>query len=377
MTMCCLMFESRVHKIDTRSNIREHGHDSSLKEITRRTSGRSISKFQISGPDINISSIMNRMDSRDTIPNFISIAPSVWELAPKSIRAPKSSLHKDVNVPALIVLCTWTGAHIRHIAKYTEKYESLFPSSIMMVITTTADDLCFRSSECKQERLVPAVKRISSHCSINPNGKNTGILLHVFSEGGSNKAVELAEAYHRITTTRLPVSAMCLDSTPGHPRYLRLCNALNKSLPQIPVLRHVGLLLGGIILAYFWILYTVFVGADHNVITRTRQRLQDPKNFKLETPRCYLFSEKDALIAAQDIRDHIQESMKKGTPVKDVFFEESGHVEHAKQDPQRYWGAVMATWNNSLRDIAARASQQPMSSFRLLASRKRRRARRR
>ncbi|KAH7382482.1 hypothetical protein DE146DRAFT_770547 [Phaeosphaeria sp. MPI-PUGE-AT-0046c] len=283
-----------------------------------------------------------------SLPGFALLGPSIYEYIPTSIHRSPYTVDKFDGEPSLILLCTWTGAQNRYIAKYTSKYQSLFPTSRIMVIATTAKDLCFRNSRRKQYYLKPAVERISSLEYLSACGNDAGTLMHVFSEGGSNKACELAEAYFTITGRRLPVSALCFDSTPGHPRYLRLCNALNKSLPQIPVLKHTGLLLGSVVLGAIWITYVGIKGYENNVITRTRQRLLDPVHWNLSSPRCYLYSINDQLIAWKDVNEHAELSMRMGFPVTEVLFEQSGHVGHARQDPELYWNAVMATWHSTI-----------------------------
>lgn len=57
-----------------------------------------------------------------------------------------------------------------------------------------------------------------------------------------------------------------------------------------------------------------------------------------------MYSQQDALIAWEDIKEHAGESMEYNVPVNEVLFEGSGHVGHARQEPQRYWDSVMATW---------------------------------
>ncbi|KAI4922129.1 hypothetical protein J4E90_000557 [Alternaria incomplexa] len=289
----------------------------------------------------------NHKTTNDTIPDFELIAPSIWVYDPQlSFRATPFSSQNGV-APSLILLCTWTGAQNRYIAKYTAEYRTLFPSSRIMVITTSAKDLCFRNSSRKQWRMRPAIEHISSYRYLAAQKFNSGILLHVFSEGGSNKACELAEAHYRFTETRLLVSALCLDSTPGHPRYLRLCEALNKSLPQIPVVRHIAILFVSVVLGCIWILYTGIKGYENNVISRTRKRINDPIYFDPTAPRCYLYSKSDTLIAWQDVYEHLEESACAGMPVTEVLFEKSGHVGHAKEEPRRYWDAVFATWQDA------------------------------
>lgn len=275
------------------------------------------------------------------IPGFTLISPSIWE------QQPTGFVHKisPENPPSLIIILPWTGAHGRHVSKYTEAYQVLFPSTPLLCITTSTKDICLRSSRRKQQRLRPAVEVIHNHDIYN--GGQTNILVHAFSEGGSNKAVELAEAYRKLTGARLPCSAICLDSTPGHPRYSRLCNAIKKSLPPIPILNCTGMLVGRALLGGIWILYEGFKGFENNVISRTRRRLQDPNHWDLSMPRCYLYSKGDELIAWQDIREHINEAAYYGASVTDVCFEDSAHCKHAAQYPDRYWGAVSSTWNQT------------------------------
>lgn len=171
--------------------------------------------------------------------------------------------------------------------------------------------------------------------------------MHVFSEGGSNKACELATVYQHSTGSRLPISALYLDSTPGHPRYLRLCSALAKSFPPIPVLKQLATIIAAVLLGTIWLLYHVFVGYANNPVSQSRKQLLDPKLFDLQVPRCYLYSKKDALIAWQDIYEHAGESMEHNGSVTEVLFEHSGHVDHAREEPNRYWDAITTVWRQS------------------------------
>ncbi|KAF2877539.1 hypothetical protein BDV95DRAFT_151289 [Massariosphaeria phaeospora] len=277
----------------------------------------------------------------DAIPGFSSVAPSIWEHIPPLPIDPLSE-KPEIRAPHLVLLFSWTGANVRYVRKYTDKYRSIFPATRILVISTSAKDLCFRSSANKQARLQPAIQRILSYEDVE------GILIHVFSEGGSNKAVELAEAYFNTTGNRLPCSALCLDSAPGHPRYLRLCNALRLSLPTHPILNCTGLVVGGVILGAIWFFYRGFKGSHNNVISKTRRRIVDPLAWDLAVPRCYLYSHTDALIASHDVQEHTREALEKGVPLMEVCFEKSAHCKHAAEDPGKYWDAVELTWRRAL-----------------------------
>jgi hypothetical protein len=312
-----------------------------------RTSSHPVGTVQLSPRETLLASfIMGKVDAAiDIVPNFTLLAPCIYEYTPPFVNR---LLPSSTDEPAAIILCTWTGAlQRRHVAKYTARYQSLFPSTPIIVIATTSRDFWFRDSRRKQQRLRSAVKRLYELGNANASGNPTGILMHVFSEGGSNKACELVETFHRITGNRLPISAMCLDSTPGHPHYSRLCNAMNKSLPATPVLRQTGIVVCGAVVGSVWMTYKVVKEWEDNIISTTRRRLLDPKYFDLTAPRCYLYSQEDALIAWQDVHEHAAESLRKDVPVKEIIFEGSGHVGHAKQDPEKYWDAVLATWRSA------------------------------
>jgi hypothetical protein len=241
---------------------------------------------------------------------------------------------------------TWTGAYGQHIAKYVSEYAIMFPTSRILIITTSAKDMVWRSSSQKRERLRPAIENILSLYGISQIRKG-GILLHIFSEGGANKACELAIAYHAVTGTQFPISAMCLDSTPGHPRFLRLCSALATSFPPIPVLKQFATVVAVVVLGLVWAVYHVFRGYENNLVSRSRKQLLDPGLFALTVPRCYLYSKSDALVAWQDINEHASELMKRDGCVTEAIFENSEHVAHAKTESRRYWNTVRMVWVHS------------------------------
>ncbi|KAF1960649.1 hypothetical protein CC80DRAFT_403650, partial [Byssothecium circinans] len=81
-----------------------------------------------------------------------------------------------------------TGANEKHCAKHTAVYRALFSTTYTLVIATTAKYLYFRSSARKQTRVQHVVEQILSY------DERYDIFTYAFSEGGSNKAVELTEA---------------------------------------------------------------------------------------------------------------------------------------------------------------------------------------
>jgi hypothetical protein len=213
-----------------------------------------------------------------------------------------------------------------------------------MVITTNVSDLSLHSTKHKAAVLAPAVEYLRR---LHPtSSSSTQILLHVFSDGGSNKAVCLAEAYLAATGGRLPVAASVLDSTPGTARYSCNLAAFGRSLPSNKAVRAVGMPIGAFVIGVHWVLFSIFKDREDNVFSKTRRGLNDVRLWDLEQmPRTYVFSQADDLISWRDVEGHAADAAEKlGTTSMLVRFKESGHCCHARANQEYYWAAVKRTW---------------------------------
>ncbi|KAK3319783.1 hypothetical protein B0T19DRAFT_467522 [Cercophora scortea] len=323
--------------------------------------------------------------TRPFVPGFRYIGPSVYVQDGKqpnnttttSHQPPTTSSSRSLppfntteNNPApdLVIITSWTGAVPKHIAKYTESYNQLFPDTPILVITTTIADLAIHRTKTKLATLAPAIEFICQDPTttpkppINPKPRPnlrlpttskpayTNILIHAFSEGGAHKAVLLAQGLLSATNGvhKLPLSALILDSAPGTPRYSSNVAAFHRSLPPNRLVRAVGLPLGASVLAVTWALFSVVVGYDNNLISRTRRALNDAALWGdglASVPRTYLFSEADDLIWWEDVEEHGVDSARVvGVRCLLVKFSGTKHCGHARGNEEVYWGAVRRTW---------------------------------
>ncbi|KAK1969795.1 hypothetical protein LY78DRAFT_678196 [Colletotrichum sublineola] len=289
--------------------------------------------FKVLGPSIYIKEATSRSSS--------SVSSTSSELSSFSYSPPSR-----VNPwgPALILLTSWTGADPRHVAKYTKRYNEIYPSATVMVVTTVINDLVFRSTQEKVAVLGPAVEFLRRHVSTHL--MRPTILLHAFSEGGSNKAVCIARAYLAATGCRLPVGGFVFDSTPGKPHFSSNVAAFKRSLPANKAVRAMGLPVGVVVLGMVYGTFRVVKGPENNVITQTRNALNDEVLWDVAgVPRTYVFSEADDLIAWEDIVDHAHESaelLKIESSL--VRYKKSGHCNHVRENEEEYWAAVVRTW---------------------------------
>lgn len=275
--------------------------------------------------------------------NYREINPSM----PALPKTQASSYPGDSGEPTLIVLCSWTGAYIEHVRYYATKYKRLFPSTPILLITTSPQDVLRRSSRKRKEQLALAVRLLHVRSWRDGDDKEARkeerILMHVLSDGGSFKACELTKAYLEAHQTRFPISALILDSTPGIPRYPRYCKALAKAVARNPALQCLCRLPVYVALGTLWIVYRACIGFENNQVSRTGKDLLDVKLFDSAVPHCYLYSTQDTIVAYEDVKQHVVLA-KSRYPVTECVFDSSDHVMHGKVYPEEYWSSIYSTW---------------------------------
>ena len=241
---------------------------------------------------------------------------------------------KVKNSPSLVVLCTWMSANRKHIAKYTEQYRQKYPAAEILVVESSIADIFYRTNKTQQKRLRLARDIVTAHIK----EEHPPILLHVFSNGGAQCAVQLATSLapeHR----RHAFDGIVFDSCPGEATYQRSVHAMSLSLPKSPIAQYLGPLLIHFTLCLFYL--AVFVFRFETVITRSRRMLNSPLMFDSAVPRLYIFSKADELVPHQDVESHAEDAKLKGyTSVRQLLFETSGHCAHAMAHKDQYWRAV-------------------------------------
>jgi hypothetical protein len=256
-------------------------------------------------------------------------------------RQPSEGLQpkKNGSGPSLIVLCTWMSANRKHISKYTAQYRQKYPSTELLVIESSIADIVYRTNKSQRHRIRLARDILTSHLTAtNNNQRKPQVLLHVFSNGGAQAAVQLATSLAPETRPQA-FSAIIFDSCPGEATYQRSHQAMSHSLPKSLPARVFGPLLIHLTLCLFYL--AIFVCRFESVLTRSRKCLNDPEMFGTTVPRVYVFSKADELVPWRDVESHAEDAGRKGYgEVRRVLFEDSAHCAHAMAHKEEYWGAV-------------------------------------
>lgn len=262
--------------------------------------------------------------------------------------------------PALIILCTWLGgATTKRIEKYTEGYHRLWPCSRILLIRTTLTEYLVQSTTSLRRRLRPAhheIRRLGLERQSQPQDKPTSepergeIILHVFSQGGTNIATQLFESMNAILSTLgqkgpLPLRQIVLDSCPGDPDIYSTFAAGAHSLPEISLLRPFGC-------TAMFILAAGLAGMEATglrtpLAKKMRSQLNDPDVFSAGATRLYLTSEADIVVDSRDVEEHRDQAAAKGLATDILRFQRAGHCSLVLEDGAAYWNAIASAWEKS------------------------------
>ncbi|KAF6822553.1 hypothetical protein CMUS01_11043 [Colletotrichum musicola] len=266
---------------------------------------------------------------------FTSLGNNIFLYEPAEPRAAND------NSPGLVVLCTWLGGSTtRRVGKYVAGYRALFPHAKILLIRTVFADISLRSFASIRARLAPARDVIIESLQ---NGAE--IMMHVFSHGGCNTAIQLADAVAEKAggLMREGLRVGVFDCCPGDGSFANAYEAASLSLPEsmaAPV-RVVGKAVAYMGVAGITALQKSGWMAS---IEDMRQRLNEEDLFGKRARRLYLFSKGDRVVPERCVREHIREARGQGYDVGGVSFKRSEHCALVTEDAGRYWGAVKSCW---------------------------------
>ncbi|KNZ73384.1 Transmembrane protein 53 [Termitomyces sp. J132] len=176
------------------------------------------------------------------------------------------------------------------------------------------------------------------------------ILIHAFSNGGCSQLTCLSRLLKaRFSNWDILTPGICafvLDSCPGLGTMQHVKNSITP-LVRNPVLR--TLFRGLIVWLFYYSAIMKRLFNSENLFEILKQDLNRPNLLpwtRKSTPRLYLCSKADTMVAFHEVEDHMKNA--KAAGFKDVRFEvfvNTPHVNHAKFEPERYWGAVKAVWD--------------------------------
>jgi hypothetical protein len=242
----------------------------------------------------------------------------------------------------VIILATWLGgASAGRIAVYCRGYQAAYPTASILLLRTVLSDISVKPFAVLQAQLKPARKfLLSAFPPESSQMEGGGALLHMFSNGGCNTALQLSRLLrgnNPDTPFPIPLTGVILDSCPGATNFAKAYSGAVYSLPAVPI---PGVnLLGRAVL--FPLIGTIFLLQISGVLSSAEDlgaELNDLNTFG-PVPRLYLHSKADRLVAPEHVAAHAAEIGAR-VPVVRETWEVAGHVALPLEDSGRYWSAV-------------------------------------
>ena len=295
-----------------------------------------------------ISGSSNKLAMTSTMPAKPSPLDFMDQLSSNVFYLPPTSPAIDPSAPRLIVFLSWMGAKDGHIVKYVNCFRELYPSS-PLILGRFPLHYSFNNHKVRREMkqvlnvitsTFPPEKYDVGDSDSDSEGEcgdeKSRLLFHVMSNGGAISFRHLVE----VATKRglaLPLHSMILDSSPGKFHWNDTHEAFAAVMPRwmSPAVHP--------IMAAAMVMNTVMV-LEPVPQTKMFEALNSEGAIKTQKRRTYLLSGADRIIAAEDVIEHGETARGKGLAVRFENFGDSKHVQHMKNDPERYWAVVKETW---------------------------------
>lgn len=250
--------------------------------------------------------------------------------------------------PHTVVVYGWGDAPPKHVSKFTDGYRNLFPQSKQIAVLSPIGQGFFDHVSKRTEDMLPVVNELFPKDKANSDDL---IIFHCLSNSGVGNYSCTLNAYRELYNEPMPHILTVYDSAPGQTQVTwsnlkRWSNAMAigpaAKLPW-PFVITQSLCIGFFIFIH---LFDFVVGRESS--PKFCERLfYDEKWESKDSTRLFLYGKEDILIPAEHIEAHIANGVKRGYKSESQIFQ-SGHVDHMRKNPEKYWETIANTWTQAV-----------------------------
>ena len=166
------------------------------------------------------------------------------------------------------------------------------------------------------------------------------VLLHIFSHGGCNTALQLLISMQQ-DDTPLPLKRVILDCCPGDETFQKAYDAAAVSLPAFQPVQMIGK-------AVLYPAIGAITGLQHfgvvSSVKDLRHQLNDSTLLGPQVRRLCLYSGADRMVNFEDVQSHMEAARELKYQVGSVMFKNAQHCALIMEDDEKYWAAIERFW---------------------------------
>lgn len=295
----------------------------------------------------SIVEVDHQLKATTTLDRFIALSSQVYLLRPSTESATPNTTEKSKDEPDIVIVYGWGDAQLKHVAKFADGYNILFPSSKIIVLTSPLLGALFRGPQHRHDCTLPLLKEAFGPASEPP--RQPSVLAHVLSNTGMLYFTATLEAYKRSFGRPMPHSLVVMDSVPGsmdrkkaNVGNLADTLAAGAGLPWPPVITK------ALIVSSMYVMGTVdLLGIRENPVAVSMRIANDAELATTGARRVYVYSKEDPITLWEAVEEHAEDAREKGYAVECELSKGSGHVEHMRRHPERYWHLIKRSWEEA------------------------------
>ncbi|KAI1452910.1 hypothetical protein F4805DRAFT_402651 [Annulohypoxylon moriforme] len=269
------------------------------------------------------------------------LSPFIYLYEPVAINASQSS---SLEAPRLILIASWMDARDLHIAKYITEYQSIYPTSKILLVKFVFKESI--SAPFTRKVVDPALVYLQSLIDsgvLSPSPPRPEILVHIFSNGGSATTRALYQLFRAQTGCTFPLHVAVYDSCPGVYSFSSVYNVFMVNFPGF-IARLVAAPFVTVLVIWFWIWFRPLKLLSGEDFLSANYRAHNDVNLIKQTNRSYIYGKADVMVDWTHVEKHADQAAAKGLAVRREVFEHGPHVSHMRTDSDRYWNIIKQTW---------------------------------
>ncbi|KAI1780253.1 hypothetical protein F4818DRAFT_395109 [Hypoxylon cercidicola] len=254
----------------------------------------------------------------------------------------------SAGTPRLILIASWMDARDLHISKYMMQYQTIYPTSIILLVRFVFKESLFES--VANATVEPAFAYLRSKIEsgvLSASPTVPEILVHTFSNGGSTTMRTLYQLFRSQTGRAFPVHAAIYDSCPGLYSFSSFYSVFMLSFPKVLRLMVAPFVVAFIVSLWVWHNPLSIISGE-DILSKNARILNDP-DFAKQTNRSYVYGNADTMVEWSHVEKHAVDAAARGFVVRREMFECSAHVSHMRADAGRYWKIVTETWEKAMK----------------------------